>query len=182
MKIDIFSTREKINICLDIAISLLYLHSRKPKVLHRDLKSANCLVDKNNKIKLCDFGLSKTINGNSNRNYLTKSISTFQWMAPEYLQKGIFTEKSDIYSLGILFWEIFSKDTTPYKNVEENYFLLGEIFPKKYPKRPEFSVNIHPEIRQLIEICWEEDPDKRPEIETIVGILKGFLSSKYNFS
>ena len=177
MKIDIFTIKEKINICIDISLSLYYLHSRKPKVLHRDLKSANCLVDKNNKVKLCDFGLSKIYEISDN---YTNSISTFQWMAPEYLEQGIFTEKSDIYSLGILFWEIFMKDTVPYKGVEENVFLLGEVNQNK--RRPEFTDDFDNEIKTLIENCWSQEPDKRPKIETIIDRLKDFLSSKYNYS
>jgi serine/threonine protein kinase len=174
MKIDIFTLKEKLGICIDISVALYYLHSRNPKVLHRDLKSANCLVDKHNRVKLCDFGLSKIY---ENSNLQTNSISTFFWMAPEYLQNGTFSDKSDIYSLGILFWEIFMKDTLPYKNIRENCFLIGEA--NAWEKRPEFGSKFDSDIKALIEACWNKDPEKRPGIRNVVESLKKLQSVKF---
>lgn len=176
MKIDIFTMKEKINVCIDISIALYYLHSRNPNVLHRDLKSANCLVDRNNRVKLCDFGLSKIY---ENCNHQTNSVSTYFWMAPEYLQSGIFNEKSDIFSLGILFWEIFMKDTVPYKGIEENCFLLGDF--NCWNKRPNFTNNFDADLKALIELCWHKDPEQRPQIKNIIEKLKAVIT-KYNAS
>ena len=174
MKQDIFTLKEKLNICIDISVSLYYLHSRNPKVLHRDLKSANCLIDKNNRVKLCDFGLSKIY---ENANLQTNSISTFFWMAPEYLQNGTFSDKSDIYSLGILFWEIFMKDSLPYKNIRENCFLIGEA--NAWEKRPEFGSKVDPDIKAIIELCWDKDPDRRPGIRSVIESLRKLQSVKF---
>lgn len=168
---------EKLRICLDISLGINYLHTRNPLVLHRDLKSSNCLVDGNNKVKLCDFGLSKFYE-NSNRQ--TNSSSTSFWMAPEFIVNKTFNEKSDIYSLGILFWEIFMRDTIPYKDMNELTFLLGDFEILK--KRPIIASDFDPDIRKLIENCWDMDYKKRPNISDIITILENFLkkySEKY---
>lgn len=161
---------DKLNMCLDISLAIYYLHSRIPLVLHRDLKSSNCLVDKNNKVKLCDFGLSK-IYENSERQ--TNSSSTCFWMAPEFIVDRIFNEKSDIYSLGILFWEIFMRDTIPYKGMNELTFLLGDIEVLK--QRPHIPEDLETDIRKLIESCWNMDFNKRPNIATVVEMIEDLI-------
>lgn len=161
---------DKLNMCLDISLAIYYLHTRSPLVLHRDLKSSNCLVNKNNNVKLCDFGLSK-IYENSERQ--TNSSSTLFWMAPEFIVERIFNEKSDIFSLGILFWEVFMRDTIPYKGMNELTFLLGDIEVLK--KRPLIPENFDPEIRKLIESCWTMDYNKRPNISTVVEIIEDLI-------
>lgn len=64
---------------------MIYMHNQEPQVFHRDLKTSNCLCDKNYNIKLCDFGNSKIINDKNN--YNTKSIATTEIMAPEYIME-----------------------------------------------------------------------------------------------
>ena len=161
---------DKLNICLEISLGINYLHTRNPLVLHRDLKSSNCLVDKNNRVKLCDFGLSKFYE-NSDRQ--TNSSSTCFWMAPEFIVNKTFNEKSDIYSLGILFWEIFMRDTIPYKDMNELTFLLGDFEVLK--KRPIIPNDFDPDIRKLIENCWEMDYNKRPVISEVIKIIENFI-------
>lgn len=74
------------------------------KIVHRDLKSANCLVNKNWVVKICDFGLSKIMTGTPLRDLC--SAGTPEWMAPELIRKEPFTEKCDIFSLGVIMWEL----------------------------------------------------------------------------
>lgn len=164
---------QQLKMCHDISLALYYLHSRKPEVFHRDLKSSNCLVDENLRIKLCDFGISKIYE--QSHQLSTNSSSTCFWMAPEFLIDGIFTNKSDIYSLAILFWEIFARDTVPYKNLNEVNFLIGE--PEILKKRPLMPKNINIEIKELIESCWDVNPEKRPNIKEIVNKIE-YLTAK----
>lgn len=167
------SLLDQLGMCLDIALAIYYLHTRTPLVLHRDLKSSNCLVDKNNKVKLCDFGLSK-IYENSERQ--TNSSSTCFWMAPEFIVNKIFNEKSDIYSLGILFWEIFMRDTIPYKGMNELTFLLGDIEVLK--KRPLIPDSFDKELKGLLEQCWHMDYNKRPDIAYVVEKLEEQINKR----
>ena len=169
----------KLNLIYDISKAIYYLHSREPKILHRDLKSSNILLDNNLNCKLCDFGLSKLIYNNIS-NYQTNSTSTLYWMSPEFLCDGIFNEFSDIYSFAILIWEIMTRDTVPYKNVNQMDFILGnkEIIDNKRPETNLEIFNECPEIKDLIEKMWNTDWNKRPKIKDVVCVLEN-IYEKY---
>lgn len=176
-KIDL-TTLDKLKICFDIAIAIYYLHSRKPQVFHRDLKSSNCLVDSYNRVKLCDFGLSKiyeelkTTNSNSDF-YQTNCTSTSFWMAPEFITENLFTDKADIYAFGILMWEVMMRDPVPYKGISEVSFLCGDKDILK--KRPEIPKDLDPEIKDLMETCWQHDYKVRPDIAWVVNKLESLI-------
>lgn len=74
------------------------------KIVHRDLKSANCLVNKHWTVKICDFGLSRIMNETNMKD--SSSAGTPEWMAPELIRNEPFTEKCDIFSLGVIMWEL----------------------------------------------------------------------------
>jgi len=147
-----------------------YLHTRKPPVFHRELKSSNCLVDEFYRVKLCDFGISKVFECLPGQK--TKTISTTFWMAPEFLHKRIFTDKSDVYSYGITFWEIMNRDTIPFKNIDNNIFMFGE---GAGDIRPVIDENFDKEIADLIRSCWHADPSLRPTIGQVVAELEKFI-------
>ena len=159
------SLLDKIKFSLDIAKAIWYLHTRNPPVLHRDLKSSNCLVGADLTIKLCDFGLSKIFLNE----HQTETTSNIYWMSPESIISSIYTEKSDIYSFSILLWEIFHRNTNPYKGINETCFLfenqLKEI-------RPKIDINLMEEIKCLIIKCWDFEPTKRPSIKEVVCELE----------
>ena len=96
---------ERLNLALEIAQGINYLHSFNPPILHRDLKSLNILLDKNYVAKIADFGSAKLRD-----EHMTKQRGTFQWMAPEVITNEHYTEKADVYSFGIILWEFWSKD------------------------------------------------------------------------
>lgn len=91
---------------LDIARGMYFLHTHDPPILHRDLKAANCLVDSNYSVKLCDFGLARLKECSIKDSRL---IGTPQYMAPEVIKDQIYSIKSDVYSFGILLWEIITR-------------------------------------------------------------------------
>lgn len=74
------------------------------KIAHRDLKSANCLVNKHWTVKICDFGLSRVLTTTPMKD--SSSAGTPEWMAPELIRNEPFTEKCDIFSLGVIIWEL----------------------------------------------------------------------------
>ena len=189
------SLKQKLLFIFEISLAIEYMHTRKYKILHRDIKSSNILLDDNLHCKLCDFGMSKYYknenatkskneegNNNSINNYQTNSQSTLFWMSPEYLCDGIINEKSDIYSFGILIWEIFMEETNPYKNININDYILGnkEIVYNKRPIINDENFKECPKIKELICLMWNNDYNKRPNIESILNLLED-LNNKYSF-
>ena len=188
------TTKQKLRFIYEISLAIEYIHSRNDKILHRDIKSSNILLDENLHCKLCDFGMSKFYNSNNknilnqesdnnlNTNYQTNSQSTLFWMSPEYLCDGIINQKSDIYSFGILIWEIFMEDTSPYKNININDYILGnkEIVYNNRPIVKDIYFKECPKIKELMLLMWNKDYNKRPDIENILDILEN-LNIQYSF-
>jgi serine/threonine protein kinase len=138
-----FPLKNRVDIALDIAITMNYLHSRKMVILHRDLKSENVLILKNFKVKLCDFGISKMVESDTeefdletplNISKQTKTIGTVSWMSPEFINDKISSKKSDVYSFGILLWELMTR---------------AKLYPDLQPIQIAYGVansNLRPEI------------------------------------
>ena len=103
-------------------------------------------------------------------------------MSPEYLCDGIINEKCDIYSFGILIWEIFMEDTSPYKNININDYLLGnkDIVYNNRPIINDIYFQECPEMKELMQLMWNQDYNKRPNIEYILNFLEN-LNNKYPF-
>lgn len=150
----------------DIARGMQYLHSRQ--IAHRDLKSLNVLIDKDNHARLCDFGFSRHWSDTSPMN---SSIGTPHWMAPEILLKGSYTNKVDVYAYGIVLWEI-ATGKLPYNNLEPRKII--ELVVNKNI-RPEMPSNISTELIQLIEACWDRKPELRPSFDNIIKAFKSKL-------
>jgi serine/threonine protein kinase len=110
------SLKQKHRMALDIAKGMNYLHTQDPPILHRDLKSLNLLVYeqvRNNsdfiQIKITDFGLSRH-NDDLSTSRMTGLAGTFHWMAPEVLKSDEYTHKADVYSYGIVLWEVIMRE------------------------------------------------------------------------
>lgn len=99
----------------DIASGIQYLHSDAPvTVIHRDLKSSNVVITAENVCKLCDFGTSKSVQQSTHRSL----AGTFAWMSPEMLRSEVVTTASDIYSFGVVLWELVTRQI-PFKGLED---------------------------------------------------------------
>ncbi|CAD8210835.1 unnamed protein product [Paramecium pentaurelia] len=148
---------------LDAAKGVLYLHSFNPPILHRDLKSLNLLLDEAFRTKLADFGWTRTLS-----NYMTSKIGTYQWMAPEVIAGQVYTEKADVFSFGIILWEIAAREP-PYRNItglQVSLDVLNNDFRPTIPKKT-------PEVfTRLTKRCWDRDPEKRPSFKEIIKELE----------
>lgn len=168
--------RQKIMLTHDIARGMLYLHGRDPIVLHRDLKSANILVEQQNdnsfKGKIIDFGLSKinstqaSVVPGAGRG-LTGSLVT---MAPEVMNEERYVTRSDVYSFGIVCWEIFC-GRVPFGQFTQVPQLMMKVAVRG--ERPQFQADdqVPNSVQNMIKACWDQDTEKRPDFLVIVKML-----------
>ncbi|KAL9249546.1 putative serine/threonine-protein kinase SIS8 [Drosera capensis] len=160
--------KRRIHMALDIARGMNYLHHCNPPIIHRHLKSSNLLVDKNWTVKVADFGLSHI----KHETYLTTKTGkdTPQWMAPEVLRNEPSDEKSDIYSYGVILWELVTKKI-PWENLNPMQVIGAVGFMNQ---RLDLPKDIDPRWAAIIESCWLSEPQSRPTFQELLEKLKGF--------
>ncbi|KAM0869868.1 hypothetical protein ACQ4PT_040381 [Festuca glaucescens] len=153
------SWRRRLKMLRDICRGLMCMH--RLKIVHQDLKSANCLVNKHWTVKLCDFGLSRVMSNSAMSD--NSSAGTPEWMAPELIRNEPFTEKCDIFSLGVIMWELctLSRPWAGKPPVQVVYSVANEGARLEIPEGP---------LGSLIADCWAE-PDKRPSCQEILTRL-----------
>ena len=168
---------------LHVSRGVATLHSINPSVVHRDIKSFNFLVDHQLHAKLADlelgaFGDSSFDIKNIDDNCLFHSDFLANWIAPEVLSHAPYTQASDIYSLSLVFWEIFSKEI-PFSQ-ENNLSTRSAILNKLRPdlKHPGFQ-NCPQVMQNLIISGWSEDPLVRPAAVDFVSVLESIIQA-YN--
>ncbi|XP_012574462.1 uncharacterized protein [Cicer arietinum] len=158
-KLDI---RRRLKMALDVARGMNYLHHRNPPIVHRDLKSSNLLVDKNWTVKVGDFGLSRLKDATL---LTTKSgRGTPQWMAPEVLRNEPSNEKSDVFSYGVVLWEIMTQ-SIPWENLN---FLQVVGVVGFMDRRLDLPDELDPHVASIINGCWQSDPEQRPSFEELI--------------
>eukprot|EP00163_Fabomonas_tropica_P007343 TRINITY_DN17077_c0_g1_i1.p1 TRINITY_DN17077_c0_g1~~TRINITY_DN17077_c0_g1_i1.p1 ORF type:complete len:565 (-),score=149.09 TRINITY_DN17077_c0_g1_i1:118-1572(-) len=162
------SSKLKVQIARDIAAGMNYLHTREPKIIHRDLKSSNVLLDDQYRAKVTDFGVSKEITGS----IAFTATGTPHWMAPEVLRAGIenaeYDERSDVYSFGMLCWEIVTSKA-PWEGAEV-LPLLSQLL--RHPDtRPAIPADCDPRWSKLITWCWATDKQSRPSFVEVLDYL-----------
>ncbi|XP_074281549.1 uncharacterized protein LOC141606357 [Silene latifolia] len=164
--------RRRIQMALDIARGMNYLHNCNPPIVHRDLKSSNLLVDKNWSVKVGDFGLSRV----KHETYLTTKAGkgTPQWMAPEVLQNERSNEKSDLYSFGVILWELATQKI-PWENLNPMQVIGAVGFMNQRLDIPE---DVDPMWASMIESCWRSEPQNRPTFQELLEKLKD-MQKKY---
>jgi len=156
-----------LKILKQIARALVYLHTSDPPVIHRDLKPSNIVLDINNNVKLTDFGLATIKKEVREYNNETSGKGTLRWMAPELISENL-TEKSDIYSFGMIIWELFSRKF-PYPDAKNDIQIFQSIKARNWKfKFNENTLHAPPKLVELGERCLNYDKEKRP---TAVDIL-----------
>ncbi|KAJ0397786.1 hypothetical protein P43SY_006488 [Pythium insidiosum] len=163
----------KIYLAEDVADALGYLHSLTPKVIHRDLKSKNILLDDSFRAKLSDFGISRE---RSLEETMTAGVGTIYWTAPEVLMGKKYTEKADIYSFGIVMSELDTHEV-PYSDMRDDagkklqgMKIVQQVIRKKL--RPTFSPSCPPKVRELATRCLDAEPDVRPDASELLQIIQ----------
>ncbi|XP_007891110.1 mitogen-activated protein kinase kinase kinase 7 isoform X2 [Callorhinchus milii] len=151
--------------CLQCAQGVAYLHGMKPKALiHRDLKPPNLLlVAGGTVLKICDFGTACDI-----QTHMTNNKGSAAWMAPEVFEGSNYSEKCDVFSWGIILWEVITR-RKPFDEIGGPAFRI--MWAVHNGTRPPLIKNLPKPIESLMTRCWSKDPAQRPSMEEIVRIM-----------
>ncbi|NXE20920.1 FLT3 kinase, partial [Ardeotis kori] len=149
-----------------VAKGMEFLESKS--CIHRDLAARNVLVTHGKVVKICDFGLARDVVNDSNYIVRGNARLPVKWMAPESLFERTYTMKSDVWSYGILLWEIFSLGVNPYPGiqVDTNFYKLIQSGFKM--DRPYYATK---NVYCVMQSCWALDSRKRPSFSRLVSSL-----------
>ncbi|CAM9869295.1 unnamed protein product [Ectocarpus fasciculatus] len=158
----------------DVCAGMAFLHENE--TIHCDLKSANVLLDKNDRAKIGDFGTSRTTKNTNYTRLITHTAGhgtnkmTSQWTAPEVLYGEKHSYASDVYSFGVVLWEVMSRKT-PWSELANNEAIFNHV--KILEQRPAIPTGTPPDIEEDMKSCWAQQPRNRPDF--------AFLSRRYPF-
>ncbi|KAK3143748.1 hypothetical protein QOZ80_4AG0304440 [Eleusine coracana subsp. coracana] len=168
---EMLDLKRRLRMALDVAKGINYLHCLNPPIVHWDLKTPNMLVDKNWSVKVGDFGLSRF---KANTFISSKSVAgTPEWMAPEFLRGEPSNEKCDVYSFGVILWELLTMQQ-PWSGLSPAQVVGAVAFQNRRLPIPK---DTNPELAALVESCWDDDPRQRPSFSSIVDTLKKLLKA-----
>ncbi|CAN6812400.1 unnamed protein product [Brassica oleracea] len=162
------SLKKLIEFVLDIARGMEYIHSRR--VIHRDLKPENVLIDEDFQLKIADFGIACE---EEYCDMLADDPGTYRWMAPEMIKRKPHGRKADVYSFGLVLWEMVA-GAIPYEDMNPIQAAFAVVHKNI---RPAVPGDCPAAMKALIEQCWSVAPDKRPEFWQIVKVLEEFEDS-----
>ncbi|XP_076873224.1 platelet-derived growth factor receptor alpha isoform X2 [Brachyhypopomus gauderio] len=171
------TTMDLLNFTYQVARGMEFLASKN--CVHRDLAARNVLLSQGKIVKICDFGLARDIMHDNN--YVSKG-STFlpvKWMAPESIFDNLYTTLSDVWSYGILLWEIFSLGGTPYPGMVVDSSFYNKIKSGYRMAKPEHASN---DVYELMGKCWNNEPEKRPSFRSLSETVAALLPSGYKRS
>ncbi|XP_033834394.1 macrophage colony-stimulating factor 1 receptor 2-like isoform X2 [Periophthalmus magnuspinnatus] len=157
---------------LEVAEGLDFLSSKN--CIHRDVAARNVLLTEHCVAKICDFGLARDIRNDDS--YIVKGNARLpvKWMSPESIFLCVYTTQSDVWSYGVLLWEIYSMGRSPYPNMAVDSKFYRSIKDGVHMERPDFAPA---EMYDLMTRCWDLEPTRRPTFNTIGQIISGLLPS-----
>ncbi|KAK4798451.1 hypothetical protein SAY86_030777 [Trapa natans] len=159
-----------IKLALDLARGLSYLHSKR--IVHRDVKAENMLLDPKQTLKIADFGVARV--EAQNPSDMTGETGTLGYMAPEVLIGKPYNRSCDVYSFGICLWEIYCC-ALPYPDLSFSDVSSAVV---RQNLRPEIPRCCPSSLAQVMRKCWDSKPEKRPEMKDVVKMLESIDTSR----
>lgn len=156
--------QDKKRLIKDIAQGLHHLHQNN--IVHGDLASRNILLGVGGEAKISDFGMSRVF-GSEKQEIASIDVGPIKWMAPETLETRAFSKMSDVWSFGIVVYEIIARKL-PHEGVDSS--VIGKRI-RDEGLTPEIPDDCEPIFKDLMEACWQFEPEKRPTIRKILEIL-----------
>lgn len=159
------SVRQFLQMAIEIADGMAYLSYKK--FVHRDLAARNCMVAGDLTVKIGDFGMTRDIYETDYYRKGDKGLLPVRWMSPESLKDGLFTTNNDVFSYGVVLWEMATLASQPYQGLSNDQ-VLRYVIDGGVMERPE---NCPDKLYQLMRRCWEHRPSNRPTFLDIVEHL-----------
>nr|ABF82443.1 TGF beta-activated kinase [Paracentrotus lividus] len=165
----IYKAAHAMSWALQCARGVDYLHCMTPKkLIHRDLKPANLLLMSGGTVlKICDFGTACDFH-----TYMTNNKGSAAWMAPEVFEGRIYSEKCDIFSWGVILWEVISR-RKPFDDIGGPAFRI--MWAVHNGKRPPLIRNIPKPLEKLMTRCWAQEAKNRPSMHEVVSIMSNLM-------
>ncbi|PWA56266.1 jacalin-like lectin domain-containing protein [Artemisia annua] len=188
---------QRLRICLGAARGLDYLHNgvaEGHRVVHRDIKSSNILLDANWKAKISDFGLSKIGPRNQEFTFLISSVAgTYGYVDPIYVETGVLTKESDVYSFGIVLFEVMCQRLATANEYQDNRKFLSGLVNRHY-ENAKLHVIVPPDLRKQMTLnsyttfcdiglqCLKKEIKQRPTMGSVVKALETALDHQHDGS
>ncbi|XP_065073902.1 vascular endothelial growth factor receptor 1 isoform X8 [Ochlerotatus camptorhynchus] len=153
-----------------VASGMEYLASRK--VLHGDLAARNILLCDDNVVKICDFGLARSMYKSENYKKKGEAPLPFKWLALECISDNVFGTYSDVWAYGIVLWEFFSLGRVPYPGMEANQELYNKLRDGYRMDKPQYA---NQDIYDIMLNCWNVKPDSRPSFKDLKSRFNAML-------